>query len=181
MVYTELKRLKNCFIVTILPRTTIRSSVLLFALSLATLLSGCSTPVTYYRDDAAARKPAVLHAKVVRVARAMLGVPYHYGGDTPRQGFDCSGLVYYAHLRAGVRLPRTSYGQYRVSEPIAMRNLRPGDLVFFSLRRHRISHVGIYIGRHEFIHAPARGQDVTISHLNAPYWRHHFIRGGRIL
>ena len=111
----------------------------------------------------------------------MLGVPYHYGGDSPRQGFDCSGLVYYATLRAGVRLPRTSYGQYRVSEPVAMRNLRPGDLVFFSMRRHRISHVGIYIGHHEFIHAPSRGQDVSIEHLNTPFWRRHFVRGGRIL
>lgn len=166
---------------TSLPHTAFRFRILFIALVLSALLGGCSTPVTYYQDNAAAHHPGALHAKVVKVAEAMLGVPYHYGGDTPRQGFDCSGLVYYAHLRAGVRLPRTSYGQFRVSEPISMHNLHPGDLVFFSTRRHRISHVGIYIGRHEFIHAPSRGQDVTIDHLNSPYWRRHFVRGGRIL
>ncbi|MEJ2360346.1 MAG: C40 family peptidase [Gammaproteobacteria bacterium] len=150
-------------------------------LVLVGLLGGCSTPVTYYEHSAAAQKPARLHKEVVDVAKAMLGIPYHYGGDTPRQGFDCSGLVYYAHLRAGVRLPRTSYGQFRVSRPVALRNLHPGDLVFFSTRRDRVSHVGIYIGRHEFIHAPARGQDVTIDKLSEPYWHRHFVRGGRIL
>ena len=60
-------------------------------------------------------------------------------------------------------------------------HLRPGDLVFFRFNRHKISHVGIYIGHHRFIHAPSAGKDVSIDNLNDPYWRYRFVRGGRTL
>jgi cell wall-associated NlpC family hydrolase len=122
-----------------------------------------------------------IHSEVVSIARDLVGTPYHYGGRSPQTGFDCSGLVYYAHLQAGLRLPRTSYGQFKVTEPIALRHLQPGDLVFFRLSRYKISHVGIYIGHHHFIHAPSSGKDVTIDDLNDPYWRKRFVRGGRTL
>lgn len=143
------------------------------------LLGGCSTP----RQPAPASfgTAATAHSEVVMIARRLVGTPYHYGGRSPKQGFDCSGLVYYANLRAGIRLPRTSYGQYKATQPVALRNLHPGDLVFFRLNRHRVSHVGIYIGHHQFIHAPARGKEVTIEDINDPYWRHRFVRGGRTL
>lgn len=144
-------------------------------------LSGCSTPRQPSFSSRTGLDPQELHSEVVTIAREMLGQPYHYGGDSPRQGFDCSGLVYYAHLQAGLRLPRTSYGQFKATRPIAMRHLHPGDLVFFRFRRDKISHVGIYIGHHRFIHAPSSGKDVTIDDLNDPYWHYRFVRGGRTL
>lgn len=162
-------------------QTIILRPVLLLVLVLAGLMSGCSAPTQPGLSARPGSSPAVIHSEVVTIARDMLGEPYHYGGESPRQGFDCSGLVYYAHLRAGLRLPRTSYGQFKATRPIALRHLRPGDLVFFRFNRHKISHVGIYIGHHRFIHAPSAGKDVSIDNLNDPYWRYRFVRGGRTL
>lgn len=125
--------------------------------------------------------PSAVHAEVVTIAREQIGTRYHYGGDSPKQGFDCSGLVYYSHLQAGIQLPRTSYGQYKATRPVNVRHLQPGDLVFFRLSRHKISHVGIYIGHHRFIHAPSSGKEVTIDTLTDPYWQRRFVRGGRTL
>jgi len=120
-------------------------------------------------------------ATVVDVARDMLGVPYHYGGESPRQGFDCSGLVYYSYRRAGIDVPRVAGAQYSHTRPVRRDRLRPGDLVFFRIGRRLVSHVGIYIGRGHFIHAPSSGSRVSIANLNDSYWRRHYIRGGRFL
>lgn len=144
------------------------------------VLPGCST-ARYMPPDSQASNPEHVHTDVVMIARELVGTPYHYGGRSPKQGFDCSGLVYYANLRAGIRLPRTSYGQFKATRPVSRRNLRPGDLVFFEIYRHRISHVGIYVGHHQFVHAPSSGKEVTIDDLNDPYWERRFVRGGRTL
>ena len=151
---------------------------MLLALS---LLGGCSSAPLKPSSPGARSTSPTAHTKVAMIAREMLGKPYHFGGRSPKQGFDCSGLVYYANLRAGVRLPRTSFGQYKATRPVSLRNLQPGDLVFFKLQRYKISHVGIYVGHHQFIHAPSRGKEVTVDNLNDPYWQHRFVRGGRTL
>lgn len=140
------------------------------------LVAACGTPPP---RTVGGRSTTAVHAEVVSLARELIGTPYHYGGRSPKQGFDCSGLVYYTHLEAGLRLPRTSYGQYKVTLPVSLGDLIPGDLVFFRMSRHRISHVGIYVGHHKFIHAPSRGKDVMVDDLDDPYWRRHFVRGGR--
>ena len=141
------------------------------ALLVGALLAGCSTvPVAPVGGG--------VRGEVVRTAYDMLGAPYRYGGDTPR-GFDCSGLVYYSYRRAGVRVPRTTERQFWDTRAVALRYLRPGDLLFFRLKGRRISHVGIYIGDSKFIHAPDYGQSVSISSLRNPYWRRHFVRAGR--
>ena len=119
--------------------------------------------------------------QLVRLARAMVGKPYHYGGSSPRTGFDCSGLVYFTHRRIGRTLPRTSQGQYRVSRPIKRSELKMGDLLFFRINRRKISHVGIYLGHNRFVHAPSSGKVVSIARLDSPYWKKRFVRGGRIL
>lgn len=142
------------------------------------LMGGCSTPRQVYQPPTDAN-PA--QSTVISTARSMIGKPYHYGGYTPEQGFDCSGLVYYSHLQAGIQLPRTSYGQYKATQPIGKKALKPGDLVFFRLNRRNISHVGIYLGGDRFIHAPSSGKDVTIDELSDPYWQRRFVRGGRLL
>ena len=117
-------------------------------------------------------------SRIVRLATKELGVPYRYGGDTPR-GFDCSGLVYYVFRHAGIRVPRTANEQLYASHPVSYRDLQPGDLVFFEIAGDAQLHVGIYIGNGEFIHAPETGQSVSIARLNDPYWKARFDQAGR--
>ena len=109
---------------------------------------------------------------------AMMGTPYVYGGTTPR-GFDCSGLVQYSYQKAGITVPRTSRGQYRSAKPVPVASARPGDLVFFASGQ-KISHVGIYLGDDEFIHAPETGQSVKISSIQDDYYQARFVGAGRI-
>ena len=103
-----------------------------------------------------------------------LGVPYVWGGSTPR-GFDCSGLVMFAYAQIGVSLPHSSYAQYSMGTPVSMSQLQPGDLVFFA----GASHEGIYIGGGQFIHAPHTGDHVKISSLSG--WYASTFAGGRRL
>ncbi|MBI3560425.1 MAG: C40 family peptidase [Gammaproteobacteria bacterium] len=117
---------------------------------------------------------------LLMVAKSLLGLPYRYGGMSPSKGFDCSGFTYYTHRQIGIELPRTSWAQYRHTQPVSRQQLRPGDLVFFQTRRGRINHVGIYLGSDRFIHAPGRGKVVSVATLHDRYWRPRFARGGRI-
>jgi cell wall-associated NlpC family hydrolase len=95
-------------------------------------------------------------------AHRQIGKPYRWGAVGPRT-YDCSGLVMKAWGRAGVRLPRVTYSQYRsVHRKVNLRNLRKGDLIFFNGR----SHVGMYVGRMRFIHAPHSGAHVRIDKLD---------------
>jgi peptidoglycan DL-endopeptidase CwlO len=118
--------------------------------------------------------PPSTHGGVVGVAMRYLGVPYVWGGSTPR-GFDCSGLVMYAFAQIGVSVPHSSYAQYGMGTPMSMSPLQPGDLVFFA----GASHVGIYIGGGQFIHAPHTGDVVKISSLSG--WYSSTFAGGRRL
>jgi peptidoglycan DL-endopeptidase CwlO len=129
---------------------------------------GASTP------EGSTVAPPNVHGGVVGVAMHYLGVPYVWGGSSPR-GFDCSGLVMYAFAQIGVSLPHSSYAQYNMGTPVSMGQLEPGDLVFFS----GASHVGIYIGGGQFIHAPHTGDVVKISSLSG-YYASAFIGGRRI-
>ncbi|MGA9853846.1 MAG: C40 family peptidase [Gammaproteobacteria bacterium] len=117
-------------------------------------------------------------ADIVRLATAELGTPYVYGGDTPR-GFDCSGLVYYVFRHAGVAVPRSANGQLYASHPVDYRNIQPGDLVFFEIAGDAQMHVGIYVGKGEFVHAPETGQSVSYARLDNPYWKSRFVGIGR--
>lgn len=155
--------------------------LLAWLMALSAALSGCSSTPTashqrYATITAVDREKS---EQLVQIARSMLGKPYHYGGNNPRTGFDCSGLVYYSHQRLGKRLPRSSAQQYRASLPVAKSAIKRGDLLFFRINRRKISHVGIYLGNNRFIHAPSRGKAVSIAELDSPYWQQRFVRGGR--
>jgi cell wall-associated NlpC family hydrolase len=158
-----------------------KAALYLFALLALSQLGGCSAPRQPEPVLSKVDNPTAVHAEVVTIAREQLGRRYHYGGDSPKQGFDCSGLVYYSHRQAGIQLPRTSYGQFKATRPVSRSQLQPGDLVFFRLQHYKISHVGIYIGQQRFIHAPSSGKGVMIDELSDPYWQTRFVRGGRTL
>jgi cell wall-associated NlpC family hydrolase len=119
---------------------------------------GASTP------EGSTIAPPNVHGGVVGVAMHYLGVPYVWGGSSPR-GFDCSGLVMYAFAAIGISLPHSSYAQFNMGTPVSIGQLQAGDLVFFS----GASHVGIYIGGGQFIHAPHTGDVVKISSLSGYY------------
>jgi cell wall-associated NlpC family hydrolase len=116
--------------------------------------------------------PPNTHGGVVGIAMRYLGVPYVWGGSTPR-GFDCSGFVMYVFAQIGVSLPHSSYAQYGMGTPVSLGELQPGDLVFFA----GASHVGIYIGGGQFIHAPHTGDVVKVSSLSG--WYSATFAGGR--
>lgn len=140
---------------------------------IAALATGCSS--TPDLSNAQAR----VQERATQVAVSMVGKPYHYGGNTPQRGFDCSGLVQYSYRRAGVRLPHgTDYLRRRSSE-ISSGDLRRGDLVFFN-EAGKSSHVGIYIGDDRFVHAPSSSGHVYIGSLSSHYWRNHFNEARRL-
>lgn len=121
-------------------------------------------------------------AEVVLRALSLLGVNYRYGGNTPDSGLDCSGLVKLVyHETIGMVLPRRSDDMSRVGETVPMADLQPGDLVFFNTMRFAFSHVGIYIGNGQFVHAPSRGKQVRVEELNKDYWLRRFDGGRRLL
>lgn len=143
------------------------------ASSAAALIGGCASdrPVgaTVIGGDND-RDVTAPRAALVRVAIEQIGTPYRYGGDS-RRGFDCSGLVHYAHRRIGIAVPRTTRAQWSAADRPARGHLIPGDLVFFSLDGGKGRHVGIYEGRGVFIHAPSSGKRVSRASLDNPYWR----------
>ncbi|WP_323016728.1 C40 family peptidase [Castellaniella sp.] len=108
-------------------------------------------------------------------ALKFLGVKYRYGGDAPGEGFDCSGLVAYAAEKSlGLKLPRTASSQAQEGISIDRGELRRGDLVFFNTLGRRFSHVGIYLGNHQFVHAPRTGAAIRVESMDIAYWRKRY-------
>lgn len=116
-------------------------------------------------------------AQVVAIALQYLGVPYVWGGASPSEGFDCSGLTMYVYAQIGVSLPHFAAAQYRMGVPVSKSQLQPGDLVFFN----RLGHVGMYIGSGNFIHAPSTGDVVKITPLSDPYYVRNYVGARRLL
>jgi cell wall-associated NlpC family hydrolase len=152
-------------------------------LALALLLTGCGSAPRRIETPLEAGTPRAEAANAVLFrAMALIGTPYHFGGNTPLGGFDCSGLVGYVFRdAAGVVLPRTSRQMSEIDRPTLDRDeLQSGDLVFFRDGRH-VSHVGIYVGKERFVHAPNTGGTVRLDRLDGPWWREHFAFGKRVL
>ncbi|MFP7609937.1 C40 family peptidase [Serratia quinivorans] len=123
--------------------------------------------------------------QVIVQLKKQLGKPYVWGGQTPEQGFDCSGLVFYAFNPVLSRsLPRTANGMFqdRTLRPVRLEKLRRGDLVFFNInQRPGADHVGVYIGDGEFIEAPRTGLNIRVSQLSDAFWQDHYLGARRIL
>lgn len=111
-------------------------------------------------------------SKVVDIAKSLIGVPYVWGGNTP-SGFDCSGFIYYVENKAGKTMKRySSAGYYDRSYYVS--NPQPGDLVFFeNTYTSGISHMGIYIGNNQFMHADS-SRGIAIANLSNSYYKQHF-------
>lgn len=114
-------------------------------------------------------------------AMSLMGIAYRFGGNSPINGFDCSGFVRYVFQRSvGVNLPRTAAEQARMGREVARSDLRPGDIVFFNTRGFSYSHNGLYIGNGKFVHAPRTGKNIEIGSLSSSYWSGRFNGGRRI-
>lgn len=130
----------------------------------------------------AVRHSVVDHtSELVMTAMGFLGVPYRRGGNTADTGFDCSGLVRAIYGQTiGLMLPRRADQQAAATETIEKQDLQPGDLVFFNTMRRAFSHVGVYIGEGQFIHAPRTGATVRVENMHSSYWQRRFDGARRV-
>ena len=177
-----------------------RRALLLLGLGGALALAGCgSTP---RRHASLGRRPPPVAAtqpplnldpagREACVAQAMLLVntPYRYGGNTPQGGFDCSGLVQYVisqalrslgDASAASRLPRSTAQWAAATEPVSEAALQRGDLVFFNTTGVQFSHMGIYVGQGQFVHAPSTGGTVRKAEVNSRYFGPRYQGGRRV-
>ena len=111
----------------------------------------------------------------------LIGTPYRWGGSSTSTGFDCSGFMQHIFRNSmGISLPRTSAMQAQMGTMVSRSELQPGDMVFFSTSRGRISHVGLYIGNNRFIHAPRTGKSIEITSLGNKYWNSKYVTARRV-
>jgi cell wall-associated NlpC family hydrolase len=165
----------------------IRSLTLLSIVAL--LAVGCGTEP--YRPPAPERTPIPsttdrplpapvpgTGAEIAQLASRLIGAPYRFGGSGPRE-FDCSGLVFFVHSQLGIDVPRTAAEQAAAAAPVDALRLAPGDLVFFAESGPEITHVGIYAGQGQFVHAPKTGRPVGYGSLFDDYYVQNFAGAGR--
>lgn len=117
---------------------------------------------------------------LMETAYNQIGKPYVWGGNGPNV-FDCSGFTVYCYKSIGVTLPRVAEDQAKVGAAVAKANLQPGDLLFFNTNGVNISHVGMYVGNGEFIHASSGSGCITVSQLSNSYYTRTYVGARRIL
>ena len=175
----------------LLKRTQHIAVMITAVVSCTVILSACSSPQP---KATVASKP--INTKVVTtkrsgkqsnhtglqlasIAESQLGSPYKYGGSSPK-GFDCSGLVYYTHNKLGIAVPRTTGQQAQRASSLSLASIEPGDILFFKIYGNKISHVGIYTGNNQFIHAPKSGKYVSHASIHDPFWSERLVKAGRL-
>jgi cell wall-associated NlpC family hydrolase len=120
-------------------------------------------------------------ANLLDGALDLVGIRYRRGGTSEETGFDCSGFVGYVFKeKLGLLLPRTSREISKVGEEVPKSELEPGDLVFFKTMRQTFSHVGIYLGNNQFVHAPRTGQSIRVEDMRQSYWARRYNGARRI-
>ncbi len=162
--------------------TSFTSAALVVGSLFAVSASAQGVPVAHPRSAPVAKPFArlsqsihELQDSIVSLSQAQLGVKYKRGAESPKKGFDCSGLVQYVMAAFGAQLPRTAREQATVGEKIErdIASLKPGDLLTFGHGK-RISHIGIYIGNGQYVHAPTTGKRVkveTLANTKASWWK----------
>jgi cell wall-associated NlpC family hydrolase len=162
-------------------RTLIGCGIFICALL---ILNGCSTfsgrsassKVAQFKQDTSVGTEDISIAAV-----GLVGVPYRYGGNNPKAGFDCSGLIGYVYLKsADIKLPRTIQDMSTRGQSINDQAPAPGDLVFFNTTGGKYSHAGIYVGKGRFVHAPSSGGTVKLEQIESPYWASRFTEVRRL-
>ena len=150
--------------------------LLAFLLLAMAALCGCASKRIEVPNGQPANGPAV-----VRTARTQIGVPYKWGGSSPKTGFDCSGYVSWVYARHGIKLPRHTTAQAKVGRHVDRKRLRAGDiLVFRQPGRKGAAHTGIYTGKGTFLHSPKSGARVREEAFKG-VWSKWFLGGRRVL
>jgi len=151
----------------------------LLCLALLILLFGCKSSKKIAESEHRV-------TKIIQTARSYVGTPYKWGG-TSHSGLDCSGLLVISFRSAGIEIPRTSKDQSKMGKEVSMHGLKPGDLVFFSvkkLRMRKITHVGLVTHVHDkhniqFIHASTK-LGVVENNIYTDYYRRIFVKARRV-
>jgi len=143
------------------------------------LLQGCSSAPPRAMGELDTPPTRVINARlsptqaadVTLSAVSLVGTPYRRGGNTPDNGFDCSGLIHYVYkASAGVSSPRTVAQLSDWGQAVPSDAVQTGDLVVFTLGNGPASHAGIYVGDGRFVHAPSTGGEVRLDRLASIYW-----------
>lgn len=159
--------------------TPSRVKSLLPSLSLAFVLlaAGCGLKTADREDMIGSAKAR----KVISTAYSQMGKRYRSGGESPREGFDCSGLIWWAYRQHGVKVPRIAADQARAGVAVPRHKLLPGDIVVFRTRQGPSGlHTGLYAGDRSFIHSPRKGERVRMESLEIPYWKSRFATARRV-
>lgn len=173
MLLTHSKKALSC-------RTLMGCGIFVFALL---MLSGCSifgsksniSRVAQFKQDTSVGTEDISIAAV-----GLVGVPYRYGGNNPKGGFDCSGLIAYVYNKsANINLPRTIQDMSSKGQSVDNQPPAPGDIVFFNTTGEKYSHAGIYVGQGRFVHAPSAGGTVRLEYITTPYWAARFTEARR--
>jgi cell wall-associated NlpC family hydrolase len=154
-------------------------------------LASLSLVAAAHAEEPEAPSHPALHALVEQASASvqdtldkaldLMGIRYRRGGTSPETGFDCSGYVRHVFQEGlGLYLPHSARAMSKEGEPVAKDDLQPGDLVFFKTVRRAVSHVGIYLGDHLFIHAPRAGGVVRVEDLRENYWVKRFAGARRL-
>jgi len=150
--------------------------VLVQALAAVTMTCALVPVSTAVRADEV-EKPSFLQRYTVNIQDLIIkglefvGVPYRRGGNTVESGLDCSGFTRLVFLDSnGIDLPRTAAEQANMGTKVSAEELKPGDLVFFNTMRRAYSHVGIYLGNNQFVHAPKPGAEIRVENMQQSYW-----------
>ena len=165
-------------------RTALTAAIIL-PLSSCGLFSGKHHPKTKTHTTARTVQPVRISnidrtqgsQELMLHSMGLIGTPYRWGGSSTATGFDCSGMIQFVYKNAlDVNLPRTARDMAAASRNIPDNPLKAGDLVFFNTGgSSQYSHVGLYIGNGEFIHAPSSGKTIKTEKLSSPYYAKHYL------
>lgn len=146
-------------------------------------ITGASSASSKSSSGFSSSSGSSLGEQIANFALQYVGYSYVYGAESPSVGFDCSGLVYYVYGEYGYSLSRTASQQYKNNgTSVAKSDLKPGDLVFFSSNGGvSVTHVGIYIGNDQFVHASTSSVGVITSSLTSSYYTSVWFGAKRIV